>query len=122
MAEMVAAMPPAEQPSAEQEEWAAGRAERGLPGGQEFVDGQGRRWRLVRARLDPRSAQRLLRQAGVVLAGHWLGPLEEIPPAARTAFWAGVRRNLYADPPPGYEAHEYVSADGLTLLCLASYC
>ncbi|MEV6206878.1 hypothetical protein [Kitasatospora sp. NPDC051914] len=121
-AETVAALPAAPAVSEEQREWAAERARNGLPGEAEFVDAQGRRWRLVRAMLDPRSARRLAGRADVLLAGHWLHELEEVPPARRQEFWQSVRKRLYVQEPPGHEAHEYASADGLVLLCVTECC
>ncbi|MEV8093549.1 hypothetical protein [Kitasatospora sp. NPDC085879] len=117
-AEILAAAPPGPDQAGEHEE---GDRD-GLPGQAEFVDARGRRWRLVRDRLDPRAARRLVGQADVLLAGHWLHEPEEIPPERRQAFWQSVRRRLYVNDPDGHEAHEYASADGTVLLCVTEYC
>ncbi|WP_431678158.1 hypothetical protein [Kitasatospora sp. KL5] len=51
-----------------------------------------------------------------------LSDLQDVPAEGRQACWQSVRRRLYVREPPGHEAHEYVSADGLVLLCVTEYC
>ncbi|MEU2626537.1 hypothetical protein [Kitasatospora sp. NPDC007106] len=117
-AETVAALPAVPDPG-DEEEW--GRT--GLPGEAAFTDARGRRWHLVRGGLDLRTARRLAVQADVLLVGHWLGDLRDVPADGRQACWQTVKKTLYAAQAPDHAAYEYTSADGtLTMLLLAEYC
>ncbi|MFC8453535.1 hypothetical protein [Kitasatospora sp. NPDC057223] len=124
--EVVAELPPVEEP------W-TGRGYRHPVTEGAFVDADGRKWTLVRSRLDPRRAKRLAATADRMSTGgdtydedqdEWF-PVY-VPQADRQAAWLEVKPRLGAHYTPGqdvsYEAYEFTSVDGLTLVYFDVHC
>ncbi|MFJ1751418.1 hypothetical protein [Kitasatospora sp. NPDC088134] len=98
----------------------------GLPspaGVDEFLDGEGGRWRKVRGPFERRLAKRLLTSADVVIVGEGVGTrLRRIPLSERLEFWTQVNDRFNTADTPGYEPYQFVSPDGLTLLYIEENC
>ncbi|MFC7220250.1 hypothetical protein ACFQLX_19080 [Streptomyces polyrhachis] len=115
LAEIVASLPPAPEPSVEGVLSPAGR--------KEFVDDTGRRWLRVRGPLDPRVARRLVARADALIVGEvGGGRLRHVPPADRETTWHRVKERPTGDSVPGYAPYEFVSEDGMTLLYFEEGC
>ncbi|MFJ2804920.1 hypothetical protein [Kitasatospora sp. NPDC087271] len=113
--DLVASMPPSD-------DWYGA----GVPspaGLDEFTDDEGQQWHKVRSRLQPRLAKRLMTTADVVIVGEGAGSrFRHVSKAERSEVWGEVGTRLHASVGPSYEACEFVSASGLSMLYLEESC
>ena len=123
----VAAEPPPAEETWTGRSWQHPVQERG------FIDADGRKWTLVRSRLDPRRAERLALTADRMSTGDDDYDEDQdqyfpayVPEADRPAVWLEIRRRVNAAHTPGldvsYTAHEFTSVDGLTLVYFDVHC
>ena len=96
-----------------------------------FIDAEGRKWTLTRGPIDPRRAKRLAVTADLMSVdddfeeGGQRVPVR-IREADRPAYWLKIKPGLNAPDRPGfaltYQAYEFTSVDGLTLVHFEVYC
>lgn len=114
-AEVVASMPPAE---ADEGSLVPSPATAG-----EFVDERGCLWTKVRGPLDPRLARRLVRTADDMIIGEGAGDvLRSVSPDDREAAWTDLEGRLDSPDLHTYQAYEFASADGRTLVYFEEFC
>lgn len=89
----------------------------------EFMDEKGRSWTRRRGPLEPRLAKRLVRTADEMIIGEGAGEiLRFVEPAHREAEWAGLKDRIDRTDLHTYQAYEFSSPDGLTLLYFEEFC
>ncbi|MER5210330.1 hypothetical protein ABT063_07065 [Streptomyces sp. NPDC002838] len=89
----------------------------------EFVDEQGCLWTKSRGPLDPRSAKRLVRTADDMIIGEGAGDvLRSVPHDDRQAAWANIEDRLDSSELHTYQAYEFASANGRTLVYFEEFC
>ncbi|MGW6457184.1 hypothetical protein ACWF94_14905 [Streptomyces sp. NPDC055078] len=89
----------------------------------EFVDEHSTLWTKVRGPLDARLAARLVRSADRMIVGESAGEeLCDVPDDERTTRWSEIRKRLDSPDLDTYQAFEFVSGDGDSLLYLEGYC
>jgi hypothetical protein len=89
----------------------------------EFVDELGCRWAKSRGPLDPRLAKRLVRTADDMIIGEGAGDvLRSVPHDDREAAWADIEDRLDSSEQRTYQAYEFASADGRTLVYFEEFC